>query len=563
MASPARAGPAAWLYGPVPDLLLGCGLWYALALALLAGPGDAVRRAGGMALMPFVVLFFSTPHYGATLLRVYEQREDRRAYVVFAVWASLLLAALFVAGVYSPRVGSLVLTAYITWSPWHYTGQNYGIAVMFLRRRGVPLPPAVKRVLYASFLLSYLLTFVALHSGAEGGLYAPLAFDDVDTYRFLRLGLPAPLSDAAFSVLAAAYAAAVVAAAALLLRRAPARDLAPAGALVLTQALWFSVPLILRSYEIRTGIDPWESEYGTYYFLWIATGHAVQYVWITSWYARAGSHWRGAGRYLAKGMLAGAALWTLPALLFAPGALGGVGYDAGLGLLVAAAVNLHHFVLDGAIWKLRDGRVARVLLRSRDAPADTPEPGGRPWLAPAVYALGAVSFAIMFGMKWEHEFGLRRAAERGDLQRARAALERLAWVGRDSAVLHHQLANALLLRGRDAEALAEYQRALALGPGAATWQAIGQLHARGRRWEEAASAFEQAASLGAEDDRVFYELGRARLRLGDPGRAALAFERAVALNPERGINRIMLERAWDAARAAPSAAPPDAGRPGP
>ena len=30
--------------------------------------------------------------------------------------------------------------------------------------------------------------------------------------------------------------------------------------------------------------------------------------------------------------------------------------------IFAALVNLHHFILDGAIWKLRDGRIARLLL---------------------------------------------------------------------------------------------------------------------------------------------------------------------------------------------------------
>ena len=62
-------------------------------------------------------------------------------------------------------------------------------------------------------------------------------------------------------------------------------------------------------------------------------------------------------------MLAGAAIWTAPVLLLAPGVFGRVPYDLGLSALVAAAVNLHHFVLDGAIWKLRDGRVARIPLR--------------------------------------------------------------------------------------------------------------------------------------------------------------------------------------------------------
>ena len=53
----------------------------------------------------------------------------------------------------------------------------------------------------------------------------------------------------------------------------------------------------------------------------------------------------------------------MPALVFAPQVLGGLPYDLGLGLMVASAVNLHHFVLDGAIWKLRNTRVAGVLLR--------------------------------------------------------------------------------------------------------------------------------------------------------------------------------------------------------
>jgi hypothetical protein len=48
-------------------------------------------------LAPLLVLLFSTPHYGATILRVYEQRAERRRYAVFSVWATLAIAAWFVA----------------------------------------------------------------------------------------------------------------------------------------------------------------------------------------------------------------------------------------------------------------------------------------------------------------------------------------------------------------------------------------------------------------------------------------------------------------------------------
>ena len=35
-------------------------------------------------------------------------------------------------------------------------------------------------------------------------------------------------------------------------------------------------------------------------------------------------------------------------------------------LIFTALVNIHHFILDGAIWKLRDGRIASLLLNSRE-----------------------------------------------------------------------------------------------------------------------------------------------------------------------------------------------------
>ena len=33
-------------------------------------------------------------------------------------------------------------------------------------------------------------------------------------------------------------------------------------------------------------------------------------------------------------------------------------------LIVTAVVNIHHFVLDGALWKLRDRRIAALLVDS-------------------------------------------------------------------------------------------------------------------------------------------------------------------------------------------------------
>jgi tetratricopeptide (TPR) repeat protein len=544
-----------WLYGPGRDLLVGCGLWYAAAFVLLVLYGESIREHGGRLWIPFVTLLVSTPHYGATLVRAYERRSDRRAYTLFTVYATALLAGCYAWGARDALVGSWILTVYITWSPWHYTGQNYGIAVMFLRRRGVPLDKGTKRVLYAAFGLSYALTFLALHAGASASHYAPVSYDGA-VIRFLPIGFDPAWGRPALALAALAYGGASVTAIALLLRRARLADIAPALALMGLQALWFSAPLLLRTWQVETGLEPWESPDGAYYFLWIAIGHAAQYLWVTSYYARVDGRMDTAGaslRYFAKVLLAGAAVWTLPSLLFAPGALGDLPFDAGLAVLTASAVNLHHFILDGAIWKLRDGRVARVLLRSREAdPAEPIRPRAR--LGPLVWAVGALCFALLLGSKLETELRLRDALRSDDATRTRASLERLRRIGRDSAQARLALARSLERRGDRTGALHEYERSIELRPSASAWVAISGLLRAANDWPGVARALGEAVALAPQEARLHYELGLALLRLGRAAEARDALARAVELEPDRGIHRTVLERATREAEAGP--APP-------
>lgn len=130
------------------------------------------------------------PHYGATLLRVYERARDRRSYALFSLWATAAVAAWLVAGAFLPAAGGLLATLYFTWSPWHYTGQNCGLAVMFLRRRDVAIEAAEKRWLYASFALSFVLVARVSHS-AGMGVRASGQYGGAEAIRFAPLGIPA------------------------------------------------------------------------------------------------------------------------------------------------------------------------------------------------------------------------------------------------------------------------------------------------------------------------------------------------------------------------------------
>jgi len=125
-ATPPSAGR--WLFGPLPDLLLGCGVGYFLSVPLLLWlTQNGTLTAWPVSAAALLALLVSGPHYGATLLRVYEQRDDRRRYAVFTVWLTLVLFAAFAVAVHVHWLGSLLLTAYVTWSPWHFAGQNYGL----------------------------------------------------------------------------------------------------------------------------------------------------------------------------------------------------------------------------------------------------------------------------------------------------------------------------------------------------------------------------------------------------------------------------------------------------
>ena len=541
--SAAAVPRSGWLFGAVPDLLLGCGLGYAIVLAALCFYGPTVRDSLSPGVLPFVTVLIGAPHYGATLLRVYERREDRRAYALFAVHATWILALLFVVATRWIFLGSLLLTVYLTWSPWHYTGQNYGLAVMFLRRRGVALDAVTKRWLYVAFVLSYGVVFVALHSHAPGAEYTP-PFYVAEGYRVLSLDLPSAAGSVLFYVALGGSALATVVAALRLLRRASLRAIGPSLALVGTQALWFGLPVAMRRFGVLGGLEPFAPQYAGWYFLWAALAHSIQYVWVTSYFARSAKGFPGLAPYFGKVLLAGAAIWCVPALLFAPDLLGRIPYDAGLSALVATVVNLHHFVLDGAIWKLRDGRIARILVRSETPGGASAPPAARGLLRPAVavWALGALSLFVFAASFFETEIGLRTAYLRDDVARMRTALQRLDWMGRESAANHLNFGRVLAGRGDPAAAIREYQRSVELFPGPDAWIAEADALERLGRSREARTAIERALARAPDEPALLYRAGSMANRAGDRDQAIARLEKAVALDPDRKLYRVALDR---------------------
>ena len=535
--SAAKSNMSRWLFGPAPDLLIGCGVLYGLLFAAFAFGGSALREAQPGFIGPMLIVLVSMPHYGATLLRVYDQSADRRRYAIFSVHITIAMVALFIAGLYVPWIASALFTVYVTWSPWHYTGQNYGIAVMFLRRGGVDPTPLEKRLLYASFILCFALVFLALH--AEGAPVTEGAKSGSGIY-FVSIGLPTVVENTLFPVLVVAYVGALAGAMALLGRRGGIATLGPPSAIALTQALWFAVPFAARFFDVVQGVDPLRMQFRGFYFTWIALGHAAQYLWITAYYARNSNGGQRVGPFLVKTLLAGNAIWTLPVLLFGSGVMGGLGFSSGLMLLVASVVNLHHFILDGAIWKLRSPRIAKALLRPVEASV-----GSDPIVAQGIpRRLAWLAMCALMGVAgtryWHEHFVYPRASRARDFDAMRESLDTLAALGVDRTPARHRVLRTSAIRDH---LLQSREADLASAPSAMGYLQLGDKYREAGDIEGAVRCYESGLEIQPNLAGLRHRAGAVWLELGDARRSLVHLERALAAEPWNETSRRIAQEA--------------------
>src|SRR5579872_181899 len=172
---------APWVYNPWLDLIVGCGAWSA-PLLLLSYFSLASNARTWSVVFYALALFFNYPHYMATIYRAYHRAEDFHKYRIFTVHITALIALTLILSHSWARILPWIFTIYLTWSPWHYSGQNYGLFMMFARRAGARPTDATRRALYGAFIVSYLILFLGFHTGHCSD---PL---------FLSLGIPAVVS---------------------------------------------------------------------------------------------------------------------------------------------------------------------------------------------------------------------------------------------------------------------------------------------------------------------------------------------------------------------------------
>jgi len=262
--------------------------------------------------------------------------------------------------------------------------------------------------------------------------------------------------------------------------------------------------------------------------IWISAAHSAQYLWVTHHFARQSGEPRQLPAYFGRATLVGNAAFVIPALLFAPALMGGdLSFDGGLSALVFSLVNLQHFVLDGAVWKLRDGAVARLLLRGEPAAKPTrPRSAGTAVPIRVMWAVFSLCLVLEAG-----ELFRQYAQRRGDVQLTSQLLDALSWAGREHEIARIRLGRDLLEQGDYAAARSHFARAAEAQPSRAAWGGLGRALEGLGDLPAAAQAYEAGLAVDPADAALLRSSGFVHRQLGDLETARERLAQALQLEP--------------------------------
>lgn len=329
---------------PAGGSLLGRCYWHPSIDYLVIGGGLSIPFVIWAALVPGAtpqyvlpyMLVFNFAHFAASTVRLYTKPGQARALPFLSYAFPVVVLVIATAGVAWPNLlGERLWQLYRTWSPFHYAAQAYGLSMIYCYRSSVRLHQGERRALWWSSMLPFLWAFV---SARDAGLEW-----------FLPIGA---LSSPYFSVLrnwsvqtlgVAAFAAPILFFGTLYARGQRVPLIAPL--LLGVNGMWW----VILGY--------------TDAFFWATIFHSIQYLAIVTLYHAAdqtklyGSvrtqtyHWVS---FYAACLVLGIGLFVLWPILYVL-----MGFHADhANMAVLAVINVHHFIVDGFIWKTRGGKGA-------------------------------------------------------------------------------------------------------------------------------------------------------------------------------------------------------------
>jgi hypothetical protein len=347
--STAGQKPDRWLWNAKTDLLLiGGGAYF--VFALFAIPLAFVCAGFGAAMVAIFLragLIVNQPHYAATFHLAIRERAKQPRIFKWLIASVIVMIPITIACVHWMDLAlSPVTRIYLTWSAWHYSAQHFGIAAMYSARNKRPLLPAEKFPLQVSFVGVAIFMMMSLNLidpasaasfGATGAsVLSPTA----------RQSWAYPLG---LFVVAVSMTAAIVAH--VRLKKRTGRGLEPMAWMLLgTNFFWFVIPnLLLGRYNL------WgRPEIALWFPVALPFFHCVQYLGVTCHRTRSLGDVRPVFLLI---LLMGMGWLIFEGYALGISTLSGIDGDKAIAL-VMALVNIHHFWLDGMMWKRPKGKAA-------------------------------------------------------------------------------------------------------------------------------------------------------------------------------------------------------------
>jgi hypothetical protein len=316
---------------PVFDyMLIGGGLSLVVTgLVLAKGSESLIVDA---AILPYLFLLSNAAHFAASTVRLYTKPGSYSSLPFLTMAFPLIsLAVLGLCISQAGRIGPHLQSLYLTWSPFHYAAQAYGLAVMYSFRSGCLLSPTDKKLLWWVSMLPFFYNFVVAEQVGLRWMLSPelLAHPAVET----------ALKAVVFVLPILAFVTPILLFAKVWGAKSGPMPLISILAVV-TNGIWFFV---------LTGLNA---------FAWATVFHGIQYLAIVIIFHLKDQMSRPDNRhgslyhvvwFYAVSLLLGYGLFNCLPLSYT---LAGFGKAESM-LLVVAVINIHHFIVDAYIWRLK------------------------------------------------------------------------------------------------------------------------------------------------------------------------------------------------------------------
>ncbi len=250
-------------YPAALDLTIGCGAWLPPLLLVAYLFSGSIWLAF---ILHCIALLINYPHFFATINRVYGDRAEISRYKIYAIHLTIIIVLFSLLAHWSTRLYQGVYTIFINWNYWHFTAQNFGLALLFIYRGGARFSQEDRKLLFNAFFLSFLIPIVTINAGAS------------PDQNLLRLALPESFGLSACLGLMAFFFILGISVIAKLGRQAGAASMLAPALLLVNQFFALALPNILRLLYGHQVINLYYNA-GVIAFM-----HGAQYLWIINYY---------------------------------------------------------------------------------------------------------------------------------------------------------------------------------------------------------------------------------------------------------------------------------------